>query len=349
MRVLQLGPFPPPHGGIQTNLAAIRNFLLARQIPCAVINITGDRKHSADAIYYPKSALGVLALLIRLRYDIIHLHIGGMLKTRLVGLGFVCCSMPRCKAVLTFHSGGYPSSPEGRSAQAHSLTGFFFRRFDAVIAVNGEILEFLRKMKLKPERMKLIPPYSFPKEESREPLTRSLQTFFSAHHPVLLTVGLLEPEYDLCFQIEALGRIREKETKAGLVIIGSGSLEEELRSRIAETSYREHILLCGDVPHPVTMEAISRCDVMLRTTKYDGDAVSVREALHLGTPVIATDNGMRPAGVRLLSATTSEVLSDAIQETLAANSDRPDKHPPDESNLQAILDLYQALLRGTNS
>ena len=42
-------------------------------------------------------------------------------------------------------------------------------------------------------------------------------------------------------------------------------------------------------------EAMSRITIFLRTTLYDGDSISVREALHLGVPVIASDNGMRQA------------------------------------------------------
>src|SRR5207253_5339724 len=73
----------------------------------------------------------------------------------------------------------------------------------------------------------------------------------------------------------------------------SSDLESELRTRIAAKPYRGHILLYGDLPHAVTLRAILKCDVLLRTTLYDGDSVSVREALYIGTPVIATDNGMR--------------------------------------------------------
>src|SRR5438105_8526009 len=39
-----------------------------------------------------------------------------------------------------------------------------------------------------------------------------------------------------------------------------------------------------------SLRAIADADVLLRTTLYDGDAISVREALYLGTPVVATDN-----------------------------------------------------------
>ena len=49
-------------------------------------------------------------------------------------------------------------------------------------------------------------------------------------------------------------------------------------------------------------------DLMLRTTWYDGDAISVREALHFGVPVIASDNGMRPKGTHLIPARDLEAL-----------------------------------------
>jgi len=53
MRVLQLGPYPPPHGGVQSNLVAIRTFLRLHHVPCAVINITRHRKPDSDEVYYP--------------------------------------------------------------------------------------------------------------------------------------------------------------------------------------------------------------------------------------------------------------------------------------------------------
>ena len=85
MRVLQLGPFPPPHGGIQTNLVAIREYLRSRGIPCGVINLTRHRKPNSDEVYYPASAAELLRLLLTLPYDILHLHIGGNLTLAAAG------------------------------------------------------------------------------------------------------------------------------------------------------------------------------------------------------------------------------------------------------------------------
>jgi len=345
MRVLQLGPYPPPHGGVQSNLVAIRNFLLRRQIPCAVINITRHRKAEAGEVYYPKNSMALLRLLLRLKYDIIHLHIGGMLTTRLLGLSLVCCLMPGRKSVLTFHSGGYPSTPQGRRSSPASLTGFVFRRFDRLIGVNPAIVEFFRKLGVPANRTRLIYPHSFSGDVSKPAsLPENLADFFKAHSPTLISVGLLEPEYDLPIQIEVLGRVRQKFPSAGLVMIGSGSLEPELRSRISVQPYASHMLLCGDVPHHVTLQAISSSDVMLRTTLYDGDAVSVREALHLGVPVIATDNGMRPQGVRLVPVQNADALCDAIVEVANVRVQKsPIAAQADETNIEAVFHLYQEI------
>ena len=80
------------------------------------------------------------------------------------------------------------------------------------------------------------------------------------------------------------------------------------------------MLLCGDVPHALTLRLIAESDLFLRTTLYDGDSVAIREALQLGTPVIASDNGMRPAGVHLIPCRSSEALRDRASTVSSAVS-----------------------------
>jgi glycosyltransferase involved in cell wall biosynthesis len=288
-----------------------------------------------------------MRLLAQLDYDIIHLHVGGMLNRRLLGLGLLCALLPNSKSVMTFHSGGYPSTPEAKSIGPNSLAGFVLRRFDGLIGVNPEIIGFFEHLRVSPDHIRLIYPHSFLSEEQlASTLSQPLNSFFNAHKPVLISVGLLEPEYDLPLQIEVLGRVRQRFPSAGLVLIGSGSLEDQLRGSIHECPYAEHILLCGDVPHAATMQAISRAQVMLRTTLYDGDAISVREALHVGTPVIASDNGMRPAGIHLIPKSDLPALLQAINDTLAQPSSPREVFGNDDSNLKAVVDFYRELTRG---
>jgi len=331
---------------VQTNLVAIREFLMKNRVPCSVINITRHRQPDADKVYYPKGPAQVIQLLAGLDYDLLHLHVGGMLTNRLLALGLVCARWPGKKSVMTFHSGGFPSTPEGQALGPSSFTGFVLRSFDGIIAVNDEIIRFLSKMGVRPEKGRLISPYAF-LGGNGAPLPAALEEFFAAHDPVLTSVGLLEPEYDLPLQIDALTPIRKKFSHAGLLMIGSGSLESSLREKIAASPSSAHIVLPGDVPHAATMQAMKRSRVLLRTTLYDGDALSVREALQLGTPVIASDNGMRPPGARLIPKSDLQALVTAI--TLEVQQPKGNKavSAVDEGNLRAVFDFYQELLDET--
>lgn len=342
VRVVQIGPFPPPHGGVQTNLVALRDFLRKREIPCAVINLTRFRRADGDGVYYPKNAVALLWRLARLRGDIIHLHFGGNLNPRMLGLLLVCSLLPRSKVVLTFHSGGYPSSEAGKTAGPRTLRGWIFRRLDAVIAVNPEIVELLHRFGVDPRRARLIYPHAFSGPAGDDPLPEPLAGFFAAHQPALLTVGMFEPEYDLGIQVEALAAVRKRFPEAGLVVIGGGSGEEQFRQEVASRGCHGHVLICGDVPHQVALQAIGRAALFLRTTLYDGDAISVREALHLGTPVIATDNGMRPEGVHLVPRGDAAALCRAIEQRLGEGErgGLRTRAEINEENLEAVLRLY---------
>lgn len=347
MKVLQLGPYPPPHGGVQTHIAALRQLLQQQQVSCTVINLTRYRRASSDDVLYPNNGFEVLWLLLRRHYDILHLHIGGRIWSRQLALALLCSLLPGRKSVLTFHSGGYPSSKEGISAHRYTLRAFTFRRFDRIIAVNSEISVFFQRLGVRPERIRQISPWAIPVngQGASQPLDARLEAFFRDHQPLLITVGLLEKEYDLPLQIAVLGKVREQSPNAGLLIIGSGSLHDPLHKDIDQRSYADHILLYGDLSHSATLEAIRRSDLMLRTTWYDGDALSVREALHFGIPVIASDNGMRPEGVRLIPARDRNALEAAIQELLSRP--RPQKSvakADDPGNLCAVFELYQELI-----
>jgi glycosyltransferase involved in cell wall biosynthesis len=344
MRILQLGPYPPPHGGVQSNLVAIHRLLRDKGISSRIVNITRYRQRSDGEVYYPRNWLELLALLLILRYDIVHIHIGGTVTMRLLGLSLLCCLLPGRKAVLTFHSGGYPASKEGRDARPRTLRGFVFRRFDRIIGVNPDIVRLFGAFGVRSDRVRLIYPHALPSELPDRPLPQSLDDFFATHRPVLISVGLLEPEYDLPRQIEVLGLIRARHPQAGLVLIGSGSLEATLRAAIGRTTYAPHVLLCGDVPHDDTLLAIAASDLCLRTTVYDGDSIFVREALHLGVPIIATDTGMRPDGVLLVPFSDTQALGLAIERILARP---PTPHVPrgqNEDNVRMTLAIYEELM-----
>jgi glycosyltransferase involved in cell wall biosynthesis len=138
--------------------------------------------------------------------------------------------------------------------------------------------------------------------------------------------------------------VRLRLPKAGLIIVGAGSLEADLRNRIAQKPYAEHVLLYGDLPHALTLRLMLEAAALLRTTLYDGDSVSVREALYIGTPVIATDNGMRPPGVRLIPVSSRERLRDAIFEVVEGGGPRQVPTGDGQENVRQVVAFYEEIV-----
>jgi glycogen synthase len=346
MKILLLGPYPPPQGGIQTHLVGLREYLRQRNIPTYVVNLTRHRGTEREGIYYPQMASQVLRLLLHLPYNLAHIHIGGNLSPRLLGLSCITGVLPGKKVVLTFHSGGYPSSRVGLKTHPRTLRALILRHLDGLIAVNQEIVDFYRKCGIEDAKIRLIPPFRPVEIPEGSALSPTLDQFFHSHHPVILSVGLLEPEYDLGQQIRVIGQLRKNSPHAGLVIIGSGSLEQQLKKLTTAFPEREHILIAGDVPHAETLLAILRSSLLLRTTLYDGDALSIREALQLGTPVIATDNGMRPNGVHLIPPSDPVALNTAIGICLRDGKRHSAIESAGQDNMGAVVEFYEDILAG---
>lgn len=346
MRVLQLGPFPPPNGGVQTNLKAIHDLLGTRGHETMVIALTrASQTENIPNIYKPRSIAQLVKLLFTLKFDIVHFHIGGNFTFRLAMLTLICGLLPNCKSVVTFHSGGYALEAV-KTAKPFSLRGFAFRSLDYIIGVNSQMLEMFRAFGVSENKTSLIMPFVLQKPSPSVKVPENLQEFVESHRPFLLTVSGLEKEYAVSLQIEALKEVFRKFPNAGLMILGWGSLEKELRELIASKKYAGNIFLAGDVDREVALRLIEKADILLRPTFYDGDAISVREALFLQTPVIATDNGMRPDGVKLIpSPPQVETLAEKIVEVLTDKTERRfSKNIDGWENIEAVLKIYEKLL-----
>lgn len=351
LHVLQLGPYPPPEGGISRNMLAIRDRLLAAGHRSSIIATSeSTRVTDEPGVYHPRSAFGLLKLLATLRYDILHLHIGGDVGPRVLLLALAAAVFGRGKSVLTLHSGAYPLTAEARAASTMSIRGFLFRRFSRIVAVNDLIADVFCRYGVAADRLSTVLPFSLSRPDPGVTVPADLTGFCDVHSPLLLAVGGLEKDYEPLFQISAMKDVLARFPDAGLMIVGDGSLRGQVEAAVAASGYTGNICLAGDVEHKVTLHLIDKADIMLRTTLFDGDAISVREALFLGTPVIATDNGMRPAGVHLIKNNNVEALVDSINAfgelDKASGAATKESDGPAESvneNIDQILALYTSI------
>ena len=344
MRVLQLGPYPPPEGGINRNMLAIRDELHKNGHECSIIATARSSKITSEPdVHHPRTPIQLLNLLAKLKYDVLHLHLGGEISKRVLGFIAACAFFGRGKSVLTMHSGGY-ALENAETAKPFSPDGTVFRRFERIVCVNPLMIEMFHKFGVKRDRLRLIYPFVLQSPDSSVNIPARLKDFAEKHKPFLLTVCLLEDTYDLFMQIDAMEKITSVFPDAGLMIVGSGSLEEPLKKAVAAKSYAQNVFLAGDVEHKITLHLIKRADVLLRTTLFDGDAIAVREALHLGTPVVATDNGMRPAGVCLIPIHDAEALIRAIENAVEREKRETNEKPDDRSNIVEVLKVYDEMV-----
>ena len=263
MHVLQLGPYPPPEGGISRNMLAIREELLAAGHQCSII-ATSQTSDPVDepGVYHPRSPVALLRLLARLEFDILHLHIGGKVTARVLSLAFACTFFAKGKSVLTLHSGAYPMSEAAQNASPTSIRGFILRRFRRLIAVNEQIADVFRRYGVPPTRIAVISPYALKQPDPNVEVPDDLAEFYRSHSPLLLAVGGLERDYDPLLQIEALGDVLKKHPKAGLMIVGDGSMRPEVEAAVAATGYAGNIMLAGNVEHSVVLHLIRDADIV---------------------------------------------------------------------------------------
>lgn len=276
--------------------------------------------------------------------DIIHLHIGGQINWRVCALLGICILFGRRRSVLTIHSGEFGISQK----QNVFILRYLLKRFSVIIAVNKQISSVLEKLGIEPDKIRIISPFVLPLNESVD-VPHDLMEFVNARSPFIVSVGLLEPEYDLETQITAIQSLINTYPEIGLMIIGSGSLEAHLISLIKQKKLESYVKITGDLPHVITIQMISIANVLLRTTRFDGDAISVREALFLGTPVIATDNGMRPQGVIIIQNPTDSVnLAFAVENVIQQRSlTAPVNDNTDSDNIEIVLSLYKEIYQKT--
>lgn len=345
MHVLQLGPYPPPEGGVSRNMLAIRDELVARGDKCSIIATSKSSEIvETQNVYHPRTVRQVLSLLRSIDFDVLHLHIGGDVSRRMLGLASAATFFAGKRSVMTIHSGAFPLTDAAKSAKPRSVSGTIFRRFGRIVVVNDDLRDVFKRYGVAEEHVRKILPFSLSLPDKNIDVPDELSHFLASHSPFLLAVGGLERDYDPLFQIKAMFEILAEFPNAGLMIVGDGSMRSKVESVVAASGYAKNIHVAGNVDHAITLHLIDCADILLRTTLFDGDAISIREALFLGTPVIATENGMRPDGTHLIDIGDFAGLHGKVRELASAKQILPATPAPDNENIKQIVELYKELL-----
>ncbi|MGE7602899.1 glycosyltransferase [Peribacillus sp. NPDC097675] len=104
---------------------------------------------------------------------------------------------------------------------------------------------------------------------------------------ILLTVGRLTHAKGLDEAIRACKKLVDDGFDIEWYVVGYGPLENQLRTLIKNLEVEKQFILLGKKTNPYPY--IKACDIYVQPSRYEGKAVTIREAQVLGKPVVLTD------------------------------------------------------------
>lgn len=134
----------------------------------------------------------------------------------------------------------------------------------------------------------------------------------------VLSVGRLEPQKNPLLLVEILAALRRCDDRWRLVVCGSGSLEDELMSRVQESGLAEHCDLRGYVPVEAGLSDLYReSHFFLHVSLTEGFPQVLVEAFGAGLPTVATAvggvAGWAEEGALMVPPSDSPAAAQALQ------------------------------------
>jgi glycogen(starch) synthase len=310
MKLLLVGPYPPPHGGVSVHIAEMKRRAVALGVPCRVLNT--DRNAEPSPNYIPvRRATGFMYSLVKhsLRGWTIHIHTNGHnLKSWLVALAGGVAGRFGPGSILTLHSGKMPDYV-GAKKNRRWLARVTCRTFKQITCVSTRLRQSVEDLGIPSPRIKVSPAFGGVTELSNQwVLSPTFEKWFERHQPVFSATASNRPEYGSEVLIDAIAGLLKTHKEAGCLLIGLGEEAKAIRNLIEQRNLSRSVLMLGDVPHGECLHVMSRSAAFIRPTFTDGDSISVREALALGVPVIASDAAARPEGTVLFETGNSDDL-----------------------------------------
>jgi len=303
VKVLLVGDFPPPHGGVAVHVELLQRAVRKQGGECLVLDI-GKGQLPADGVIPsggPAKFAAQLGHCANKGYQI-HVHTSGAnpKSWMLAGLCATAGKLSRKPALITFHSGLGPSWLAGnplRQRVARAVSS----KFGTVIAVSQEIRDSLGLCGVSPEKVLVLPAFSPSFLEEGAP-PEGFPELRREAAPLLCAMLAPGKVYGREILLGAFALLQARLPRARLALYGPGT--SEVRA--------EGVKGFGELHRPAALAVMSASDLFVRPTLADGDSVSVREALALGCAVVATSVGTRPAGVRLCAPNDVNALAAAL-------------------------------------
>lgn len=343
--IAEIGVHPPPYGGISVHIERLCDTLDQRGI---AYRIYDENAHKGPK-KRPVASIGNVEqwcrkYLFQKNEDIIHNHFLRWQVRFLLSL----LRLKGKKVVHTVHS----LRNDGEHFHLFyrlliRLTALLSNHF---IVVSKEIEQKLLQLGIPGRKISVIPAFIPPINEESEKTVPSYVTEFIDHHPILIVGnGGIGNQYegvdlygaDLCVDlfIELAKDNKNYGFLYAITHIVDPKYLETLKGKLAMHGLEKHFLFIEEkMPlYPL----IHLASLFVRPTASDGDAISVREALYFGTPVVTSDVVHRPDGVQLFENRNLQAFKEACLIALHETKDLMQFKKQQEQYVEQLLKILQ--------
>lgn len=363
MKINIIGPYPPPYGGISIHIKRLYQKLKSLNIES---NIYCENKINIDnnEIKNLKLKKFILLSIFLKKNEIIHLHTSG-LKIRLI-MSLISFLFSK-KLIITVHGVSLEEEYNQLNKFGKIIYKFLLNKISYLIVVNSEIKDWCIKNEILLNRIEVIPAYINPIVSKNDYLKINkevwdfIENSKKRNEKIITGNGNIrffnnEDLYGLDLLVELIYLLRKNDYKVSLffALLGYESQSKKERNyfaslleKIKEYHIEENIFIYK-IRDTEYYPILDKTDIFIRPTNTDGDAISIREAIYLKKPNIASDIVKRPAGTILFKSREIKDLFKKVKYIL----DNFDKEKNKLNNIEtkeyyeAVLEVYKKVYKG---
>lgn len=175
------------------------------------------------------------------------------------------------------------------------LIKFSYPSADSVVAISKGLADDLSEVAGLPrESIDVIYNPAYTPEITEKATQKPNHTWLEGEHEVILGVGSLTAQKDFSTLIRSFAKV-EKKRDCKLIILGKGGKRSELEEVVECLDLEDSVDMPGFVDNPYAY--MSRADVFVLSSRWEGFGNVTVEAMACGTPVVSTDCPSGPSEI----------------------------------------------------
>lgn len=350
-----IGVFPPPFGGVANHVQRLLPLLHARGIKVRVYNAVSESAAPPEVVSVVRWRRVWLPFFLFTCAEPAIL----MLSDRPFAwaMAAFACRVRGRRLALRLRNSRLIDVMAVGGIRAR-LVRYALRRMDLVICVNRELAQEVHSLGVAEQAILHAPGFLPPSERcvARSSVAENVWRFAKGADPLLVANGKISwykgaDLYGLDQLTQLIGLLVKDFPRIKLVVCfwdyqdGDASRLRELHDMAEAEGAAKAIML--NTERGTMLPILAQADLFVRPTITDGDANSIREALALGIPTIASDVVERPSGCITFRNRDLADLERVVRNTLDENrSERGRKDLQISDDVMQTIEKYVDALSG---